>query len=371
MARTSAVLQPVVNRAPYVALVTLCFLAGASILGVVIGWGFRRSGAPTSTRSAAELAQAEAAVLGTVNAPPALPSSGLPQIQMVLPQAGEPGLPFSTSQPTIPDLQSRPTPQRPSTVVPKLPLDKQIKNPRAMQGVMTARGLRDQGDMQAAIEALKESDLTEPNHPEILGEMAITYEEMGIASKAEALWRQIYTMGEGAAGGYYALASSKIGNPEPAISAPGSSIPVPVTLGPCRLSCEPLAKEGEHVTVHVPILAHPGATIDPSKIEIHVTLYESVSGGERVEAVPPDKTAQSWSTLPLNWAEPAGEAAEVTYDLLSVRPGSKDTRSFHGYAVKLYYQNKLVGEQAQPDALRNAPTKNASPAGLDNALFPK
>jgi hypothetical protein len=205
--------------------------------------------------------------------------------------------------------------------------------------------------------------------------MALTYEEMGIGSKAEALWRQIYTMGEANAGGYFTLASSKIGSSAPNAAAPassaGASIPIPVTLGPCRLSREPLPQPGERIAVRVPILAQPGARIDPSRIEIHVTLYESINGGARVEAVPPDKTSQSWTTLPLNWAEPGGEAADVTYDLFTSRPGSADTRSFHGYIVKLYYQNKLVGEQVQPDSLRSAALKGATPAGLDNALFPK
>jgi hypothetical protein len=193
---------------------------------------------------------------------------------------------------------------------------------------------------------------------------------MGIASRAEPLWRQIYTMGEAAAGGYYTLASSKIGN-SGAAPAEGTSIPIPVSLGACRVSHEPMTKGGEHISVQVPILANPGATIDPSKIEIHVTIYESVNNGARVEAVPPAKTAQSWSTLPLNWAEPTGETAVVKYDLFTQRPGSTDTRTFHGYTVKLYYQNKLAGEQAQPESLRNTAQKGASPAGLDNALFPK
>jgi hypothetical protein len=258
---------------------------------------------------------------------------------------------------------------------PKLPLDKQLKNPQATEAVVAARALREQGDMQAAVESLKTADAKEPNHPEILGEMALTYEEMGISSKAESLWRQIFTMGEANAGGYYTLAASKIGgagaDSAPPAPTTGSSVPVPVSLGPCRLSREPLPQPGERIAVHVPILAQPGARIDPSRIEIHVTLYESINGGARIEAVPPDKTTQNWTTLPLNWADPGGEAADVTYDLFTSRPASSDTRTFHGYVVKLYYQNKLAGEQVQPESLRNAAPKGAGPAGLDNALFPK
>jgi hypothetical protein len=176
-------------------------------------------------------------------------------------------------------------------------------------------------------------------------------------------------MGEANAGGYYTLASGKIGNhgEKPQQPAAGSS---PVSLGACRVTRDPLPKEGQRIAVHVPVLATPGATIDPTKIEIHVTLYESVNGGSRIEAVPQDKTAQSWATQPVNWKEPSGETVDVTYDFYSQRPGSTDTRAFHGYAVKLYYPDKLAGEQADPEALRGGAQKKTGP-GLDNALFPK
>lgn len=242
-----------------------------------------------------------------------------------------------------------------------------------MEAVMAARTLREQGDMQGAVEALKSADLREPDHPEILGEMAITYEEMGLSSRSEPLWRQIYTFGEANAGGYYTLASSKIGTrpaPAGAADSPPAST-APVSLGACRLSREPLAKEGERITLRVPIVAGPGVTIDPTKIEIHVTLFESVNNGERVEAVPQDKTSQSWSTMPLNWTDPSGEAVDVTCDVFAKRQGVEGTRTFHGHAVKLFYQDKLVGEQAQPESLRDGAPKRATPAGLDNALFPK
>jgi hypothetical protein len=319
--------------------------------------------------------RAEAALLGTVSAPPQTPDQANASLQMLLPQASQPSFPGPAVPAFPPPLSTIPPPAAPAKAAaprPSLPLDKQLKNPQAMEAVMAARAMRAQGDMQAAIESLKSADLREPNHPEIIGEMALTYEEMGIASRAEPLWRQIYTMGEAAAGGYHALASSKIGRGSAAgAPAPGTQVPVPVSLGRCALTREPLAKDGERIAVRVPILAQPGATIDPAKIEIHVTLYESVNDGARVEVVPPDKTAQSWSTLPLNWAEPGGEGADVTYDLFTQRPGSADKRSFFGYAVKLYYQNKLAGEQAQPESLRHGAPKGASPAGLDNALFPK
>src|SRR6187551_2646451 len=58
MARTSGILQPDVNRAPYIAQGALCVLAAASVLGAVIGMSQRTDGMMVPRRDAA-LEQAE------------------------------------------------------------------------------------------------------------------------------------------------------------------------------------------------------------------------------------------------------------------------------------------------------------------------
>lgn len=349
-------------------------------------YGFSGRGGSTGRRaSEAQIAQAEAALLATNATRPAaipaplpaptlpspasysLPPSSVPTAFTAPPPSG-----YSTLPPTPAPAPSRPAPSPAKSAAPKLavPLGKELKNPQAVEAVIAARTLREQGDMLAAIESLKAADVREPDHPEIIGEMALTYEEMGVVSKAEPLWRQIYTMGEANAGDYYTLSADKIGH-RGASSPPPQSAPSPVTLGVCQLTREPLQKQGERISLRVPILATPGATIDPTKVEIHVTLYESVNNGERVEAVPQDKTTPSWATLPLDWRDPAGEAVDVKCDIFAQRQGTEGTRAFHGHVVKLYYQDKLVGEQAQPASLLQGAPGRTGPAGLDNALFPK
>lgn len=377
--QTSSILQPDTSRAPAVALAVLCGLAGICVAAALIAWTKTEPQAGGQARSA-ELARLEAEMLrdaamrapSTGSLPTALPSPSFSTPVLPAPSAPVPTMPQPAAFPApLPAAPLRPaTAAKPSPSRPALPLDKQLKNPQAMESVMAARAMRDQGDMQAAIEALKSADLREPNHPEILGEMALTYEEMGIATRAEVLWRQIYTMGEGTAGGYHTLAASKIGSGR--ASTAGNAAPEsPVTLGPCRLSREPLAQQGERVSVRVPVLVKPGTTIDPAKLVLHVTFYESVNDGERVEAVPQERTTQTWATLPLDWRDASGEAVDVTCDIFRQRQGARGTRSFHGHAVKLFYQDRLAGEQAQPESLRDGAPKSAAPAGLDNALFPK
>lgn len=384
MPQSSEILQPDTSRAHLVAQGVLCTLAGACVVAAAYGFS-GRSNVNARRSSDAHLAQAEAALLAPsaarpmVSVAPILPPTTLtppPSYSVpppTVPAPLTPSTPYPSSLPPVATAPSRrPAPPPISNPSPKLalPLGKELKDPQAEEAVIAARSLREQGDMQAAIESLKAADLRVPDHPEIVGEMALTYEEMGVTSKAEPLWRQIYTMGEANAGEYYTLASGKIGN-RGAAPAAAQAAPSPVSLGACQLTSEPLAKQGERVSLRVPILATPGATIDPTKVEIHVTLYESVNNGERIEAVPQDKTTPTWSTLPLDWRDAAGEAVDVKCDIFPQRQGTEGTRTFHGHVVKLYYQDKLAGEQAQPDSLLRGAPGRTGPAGLDNALFPK
>jgi hypothetical protein len=406
MARTSAILQTDTDRAPSVAQVALCLLAAVCVIAAIVGFRNRPGAAGLHTRGEADLARAEADLVNAAVtrlgpgpsappvAPPMLPSarpSSLPSTPSVMPSpvpafppvASTPALPpvpGSTSPrlsvPTNPAIPTQPqvstgpaAPAQPSTPKPSVPIHRQLKNPQVMEAVMAARVLRESQDMLGAIDALKSADLREPNHPEILGEMALTYEAMLNKPRAETLWRQVYAMGESEAGGYYKLAASKIGTSSG--SGGPSAPPRPVSLGPCLLNRDPIPNQGERISLSLPILATPGATIDPQKLNIYVTFYESVNNGERVEKVAPNRGTQNWSTLPVDWREPSGEIVEATCNVFTNAQGSKDKREFHGYAVKLFYEDLLAGEQAQPDSLRDGASKPAGPAGLDNALFPK
>jgi hypothetical protein len=402
MARSSAILQTDTDRAPWVAQTALCVLAAACVAGGVMGLRGRGPGAAPHGNDAA-MAQAEAALLNAAAtrhapppapvAPPSLPAT-LPPIPSIIPSAPPPlspatvGAPSSAIVPALspppaftvpsgpaipafpPVTSSLPVPAKPSTPKPSLPAHKQLKNVQVIERVMAARALRDSQDMLSAIEELKSADLREPNHPEILGEMALTYEAMHNKPRAETLWRQIYAMGESEAGGYYTIAASKIGNSSG--SGGPSAPPSPVSLGPCSLKREPIPNQGERVSLSLPILASPGATIDPAKLKIYVTFYESVNNGERIDKMPDNRGSQSWATLPLDWREPTGEIVDATCNIFTKAQGSQDKREFHGYAVQLFYEDLLAGQQSQPETLLNGGAgKSTGPSGLSNALFPK
>ncbi len=247
---------------------------------------------------------------------------------------------------------------------------KALKNPQILEAIEAGKLARKQGDMQASLEALRGADAKEPNHPLILSEIALTYEEMGILTKASAAWRSIVTMGEQSAGSYFNLAKSKLDGRSESMLKNISAI----KLGECQVIRDASAKKGERIAVRVPLLATPGAVIDPAQMDIHVYLYESVNNGERIEQARAKEPSLDWVSAPVDWKESNEELVDVVYDLPSPKPEELrefGQRKFHGYVVKLFYQNKLVGDEAQPASLRDfSPMRNSS-TGLDGALFPK
>lgn len=357
MPQNPSILQADPDKARHVAQGVLCLLASFCVGGVLFAWW--RS--PSS-------AGAHASSNGATAPAPAIPAYTAPVTPS--PAAYSPVATVPATGPTaLASLPSAPAPTAPPPQ-PTLPPGKQLKNPQVLEAVNVAREVRRLGDMQAALESLRSAELREPKHPEILAEMALTYEAMGISSKSSALWSEILAMGEAGAGGYHALAMSKTTGGGGPAAAPPSTPGTAISLGACGAMKDPSVKQGQRIAVRVPIVATPGATIDPALMDIHVFLFESVNNGERVEQVRAVTPTLNWVSTPVNWKDSTEELVDVIYDLPPPKPGEAGARAFHGYLVRLFYQNKLAGEQAQPESLRDMAQQRPA-TGLDNALFPK
>lgn len=279
-----------------------------------------------------------------------------------------PGVPLAPSDVPAPStLNVTPVTALPTT---SPPVVRTLKNPQILEAIEASKLARKHGDMQASLEALRSADAKEPNHPLILSELALTYEGMGILTKATTAWRSIVAMGEQTAGSYFTLAKSRL---EGRADSTLNNISA-VKLGECQVIRDASAKKGERIAVRVPLLATPGAVIDPAQMDIHVYLFEAVNNGERIEQARATAPSLDWVSAPVDWKESSEELVDVVYDLPSPKPEELrefGQRKFHGYVVKLFYQNKLVGEEAQPASLRDFSPMRSGSAGLDSALFPK
>lgn len=355
MSRPPAILIPESERAHYAAQLTLCVLAGLGL--AAIGWAGLHGTFSTGGGGAAgaQGGMGSAIPSSVVTSGSSVPT-GSPSISAAVP-VSLPPQPLPSIQPAS-GTASRPNPAR------------AISNPQVKEMVEAARAVRKLGDMPAALESLRAADLREPNHPEILSEIAMTYEAMGLGEKSEATWRSVLAMGEQEAGGYYTLAKAKMEGREALTKTTDRN---PISLGACQIIPDKSVIKGQRLSLRVPIIAAPGAEIDPTQMDIHVYFFDKV-GTDRIEPTRADPPTQNWVTAPVDWKD-GEEMVDFVYNMPELRPdqvrdlGGK--RSYYGYVVKIFYQDRLMGLQAEPSSLADFKPQSAGPASADNALFPK
>lgn len=352
MAKPPAILAPGSERAHYVAQLALCALAGVAVSA--FGWAGWRGAFSGSGAGRPPEPGSSAAISSPAH--PATETAALPQ--SVAAPAPVSGLPSPPPPVMVPS----------NSLAPSMPPGREISNLQVREMVEGARAVRKLGDMQLALESLRAADLREPNHPEILSETALTYEAMSLPDKAENVWRSVIALGETSAGGYFTLAKSKLEGHE-ASKSPERN---PVTLGACQVIPDNTVTKGQRLALRVPIIAAPGAEIDPSQMDIHVYFFDKV-GTDRIEPTRADPPTPSWVSAPVDWKE-GEELVDFGYNMPELKPEelrNLGKRGFYGYVVKIFYQDRLMGVQAEPKALLDYKPQGVGPAGADNALFPK
>lgn len=248
-----------------------------------------------------------------------------------------------------------------------------LQNKAALFFLDKGMALRNEGDMQGALVHFTSAASLEENHPRILYEFAVTYEKMGLESKAIQFWKSIYGMGRTRGGDYFSLADFRLKGQAPsAPGAPGAPIPDGLPTDPdpeaagvasapergfleiASVIQEPddTVAEGFKVVVHVLIRAVSEAPVNPKYVHVRVDFYDLVNESlvDLTRAVP----ANRWVTQPVDWKDQAEELLEVAYFL----PPQSDQdildfghRAYHGYVVKVFYRDELQDIAAEPGTL--------------------
>ncbi|MEZ5324006.1 MAG: hypothetical protein R3F19_02960 [Verrucomicrobiales bacterium] len=280
-----------------------------------------------------------------------------------------------------------------------------IQNKAALYYLDQGMMLRADGDMQGALVHFNSAASLEKDHPRILYEFAITYEEMGLSAKAANFWKSIYQMGPVRGGDYYSLADFRLKGQAPeardeyllpdlsgelASATPPVADPLPVTpaakvapvrkilkIGSAIAEPDKTVAEGERVVLNVLIQSTPGVTINPEYVHVRVDFYDVVNEDmvDLTRAVP----ANRWVTQPVNWQNQSEELLEVTYFL----PPQADQeildfghRAYHGYVVKVYYHDQLQDAVAEPVTLLDSTDlstslQTTSEPPVDDDFFPR
>ena len=361
------------------------FLVAASLLGLgmclqlgFLAWYLARGGARTA--AVAQQAAATPAPRFAETMQPTVAPMDVPAPTPAVPFANTP----ATDLPGPYSLLPRPTPA----------LGERLPGAASADSLEQARSLRQRGDMRAALSRLREALVAEPDNPQVIAELALTYEAMQLADKAFEQWQRIFGMGE-SVGALYYLADAKLhGSP----SVPGnSSTPTRRPGGPSAVDNTvlkltsvtaevlPDPSSEEKVALKIVVKGLPGTVIDPEKVRIDANFYDLVNGKDVVQTNA--QTDFEWLTpAPHNWANDKSEVLEALYirpkgfALMPNPPRSvtrrnarngknkgtpapaeatpppaegtdASVRRYLGYSVRLYYAGRLQEVQAEPARL--------------------
>lgn len=304
-----------------------------------------------------------------------------------------PGLVATTPAPSTPAPASAA-----ETPAPSLALPTPARAPRAIVSptdlLEQARQLRSRGDMNSALARLREAQVAEPENPQIVAEMALTYEAMQLPDRAFEQWQRLYNMGD-TVGALYYLAQSKLqtvpATPAPPVAkaeaSPGS-VPEAGPQADAILKLTDIHLETvqdpaaeQKISLRIVVKNKPGTAIDPTKVRILTYFYDLVDGKDIV--LTDAQTAFAWLTPGrIDWANDKSEILETTYTRLKASPTSTPApeatpttkrgksrsktaaatptpsptatptpapvRTYLGYTVRLYYDRQLQDVQADP-----------------------
>ncbi len=271
-----------------------------------------------------------------------------------------------------------------------------------------ATALRDRGDTTNALARLQEAAQRDPKNAQVLAEMAAIYESMQLYDRSNETWRKIEDIGP-SAGAVFDLAKTKLmlgvaapakltTPPAPPATAksPGAEmaaetgtgaegIPEGSVFGITDLTVtETPDNDAEtNLTLRIAIKARPHTVIDHTRVTIRVYFYDTI--GDNPQPVLTDaQTSHEWLTPNHDWIASNPEVLSVTYfraknqamsseaalsaAAAAVVPGKKTRtsaakrettaalneggqRHYLGYIVRVYYNDKLQAQQAQPSKL--------------------
>jgi tetratricopeptide (TPR) repeat protein len=255
-----------------------------------------------------------------------------------------------------------------SPILPKpTPVEEiQVAPPQSrLDGLLAeAAALRQRGDMSTAITRLREALATSPKNPQVMTELAETYEKMDLGDKALEQYRDILDLGP-VTGIYYELADAKLkaadqhgtaqaspGGDDSALPA-GDGFQQGSVLALVNLSTDekPETSEGyKRFTLKIPVKRRADVKIDVPSVVIQVFLYDQLGDQSivRTNAIP----RPHWANLPADWVQDDIEILEVDYTQAPPEPGKiEEGRHYYGYVVCVYYNKQLQDEASDPVSL--------------------
>ncbi|MGH7938717.1 MAG: tetratricopeptide repeat protein [Bryobacteraceae bacterium] len=267
------------------------------------------------------------------------------------------------------------------------------------QLLQMARALRRKGDTATAIAKLQEAASLSPDNPEILAELALTYESMQIFDRSNETWRRLQSLGS-AAGPLAELAQLKLKLGVPAPGLPNATsqglaaangpdgtarIPEGSSFGISQVTQTNVNNPDDltDLTLRVGVQVRHGVAIDHTKVKIQVFFYDVLDNDKVV--LTDANVSYEWITPGHDWTNSDTEVLDIHYERPKKtypapgtadtvpdsvekakreekkRPGGadllpsneRDNRQYLGYIVRVYYKDELQVVRADPTRLLN------------------
>lgn len=290
---------------------------------------------------------------------PAVPSRSpgvVPPLPVQLPPGVVRPAPPQPPAQTLATASPTPQPQPATAAEPPAAPTSRTGSPEMDEVLDNARQMRELGAPDAALEALRQADLSLPNNPAVKRELAFTLQKMGRAEEARAVLQGSATS-TNSAPSQQTEHLQPTGSMPPLISdAAPPSLPAPkgpVRLGTCELKRDMTSADGNRMNFSVPLIAAAAGGFDPGQMNVDVFFYEQTEGG-KVELRRGEKPEYAFDEV-VDFSS-GTEFLNVTF----AAPSEEDLathgmRHFYGYIVKLYYKQQLIDTQASPQTLLTPP----------------
>ncbi len=351
-AAVSPIARPSVGRT-FIVAISLLGLIALTQIGAV-GWMFGRRFSTLTER--AKLGPAR--LVGS-NAAPATPAPG----DLVGTATLDARDPFEDSR--------VPATSDPIAPPPKpVPVSSAKLNPQAapetryQELVLQGKQLRDRGDTGAALVKLREAMALEPQNPEAIAELAVTFERMSLMDKAAEQWKRIFDMGA-EAGSFFIAAESrmKMSQAQALVAAQGVQTPEAKEPPLSRIREDAMLGIGDitrqerpesggvRFALRVPIKAKRSEKVGVGDVDIHVHFYDIIDGKTPVQTSA--DVSYRFASAPIDWATGDPEILEVEYSQQPplARGPKTEKREYFGYIVRVYYKGELQDLRAEPETL--------------------
>jgi tetratricopeptide (TPR) repeat protein len=261
-----------------------------------------------------------------------------------------------------------------------------------------ASTLQKKGDTTTALAKLQDATQRDPKNAEAFAQMATIYETIRLYDRSNETWQKVQAIGP-SGGPVYELAMLKL-KTGAAAATPAPTAPPAAEASPsAAATARPVSSEGipdgstfgiaevsatetpdsdaeTNLMLRIGVKKKPNAVVDHTKVKIQVFFYDTVD--DKDIKLTDAEVNYEWLTPNHDWAQANPEVLAVTYvraknksksqeEALSaaaaaIIPGKKPRptksptedagrRKYLGYIVRIYYNDKLQAQRAEPTKL--------------------